>query len=473
MKRIFVLLAFIVSLGAAEAQTADSPWWLSLDLTNNKFKFRYWEGLYDFGDLGNAGFRVGVERYLNRSFDLELGFAYGNLVYENLFDANVADLGVRFAYKLDNGYLLKEESKIAPYVFLGTGYSWLSNIGTGGSLIFQEFDGNSFGMVNWGVGLKLKATEDAEINARANYQKSYQDSPDYMQYSIGVSFSLGGDKDSDKDGVLDKEDPCPQEAGPVENNGCPWPDTDGDGVLDKDDQCPTEAGTINGCPDKDGDGIKDSEDSCPDVAGIAAFNGCPDSDNDGVQDSEDECPNVAGTLNGCPDSDNDGVKDSEDACPNQAGTLNGCPDGDGDGVRDGDDQCPETAGAASNNGCPVVEEEVQKVLELAVKNIQFNSNSDVLKTSSYSSLNEVAQLMKENSFDLKLSGYTDNTGRAEYNLELSERRANAVKQYLINQGVEENRLSADGYGIINPVADNGTAAGRAANRRVELEIVFR
>ena len=167
------------------------------------------------------------------------------------------------------------------------------------------------------------------------------------------------------------------------------------------------------------------------------------------------------------------MRDADDECPTVAGNLNGCPDSDGDGVKDADDQCPQTAGLAANNGCPEVKEEVKKVLELAVKNIQFNSNSDVLKNSSYNSLNEVADLMKENNFDLKLSGYTDNTGKAEYNLELSRRRANAVKQYLVDKGIDAGRLSADGFGIANPVADNSTPQGRAQNRRVELEIVFK
>lgn len=471
MKRFFILMALVIVSTGVKAQTESSPWWLSVELTNNKFDYRFWEGIFDFGQLDNSGFRVGVERYLNSSFDLEFGFSYGNLIYEDVFDGNVTDLDLRFVYKFDNGYIFKKDSKFAPYVFLGTGLSWFGDIG--GRLQYQEFEDGAFAMMPFGGGIKFKATEDAEINARAAYKSSLQESPNYMQYSIGVSFSLGGNKDSDGDGVIDKEDACPEEAGPVENQGCPWPDTDGDGVLDKDDQCPTEAGTLNGCPDKDGDGIKDSEDECPDVPGIAAFNGCPDSDGDGIKDSEDQCPNQAGTLNGCPDSDSDGVKDADDQCPNVAGTLNGCPDGDGDGVKDSDDQCPQTAGVASNNGCPIVEEEVKKVLELAVKNIQFNSNSDVLKASSYNSLNEVADLMQENNFDLKLSGYTDNTGRAEYNLELSKRRANAVKQYLIDKGVAEARLSADGYGIANPVADNATREGRAQNRRVELEIVFK
>lgn len=471
MKRFLIALTLFMGVLSAQAQTEDTPWWLTIELTNNKFDYRFWEGIFDFGQLDNSGLRVGVERYLNKSFDVEAGLSYGKLIYEDVYKGNLTDFDLRLVYKFDNGYIFKEDSKLAPYIFAGYGVAWHGNIS--GRLDYTEFEDGSYAMLPLGGGLKFKVTEDAEINARAAYKKSISQSPNVMQYAIGVSFSLGGEKDSDGDGVTNKEDACPEVAGPVENQGCPWPDTDGDGVLDKDDECPTEAGTLNGCPDKDRDGIKDSEDNCPDVAGVAAHGGCPDTDGDGVKDSEDQCPNKAGTLNGCPDSDGDGVKDEDDACPNVAGTLNGCPDADGDGVKDSEDQCPQTAGLVANNGCPEVKEEVKKVLDLAVKSIQFNSGSDVLKQSSYASLNQVAQLMEENDFNLTLSGYTDNTGRADSNLELSKRRANAVKQYLVDKGIDASRLTADGYGIANPIADNNTRAGRAQNRRVELEIVFK
>ena len=469
MKKLLLTLTAILFAFTAHAQTADDKWWIDIDLINNKFDYRYYESLFNFGDLGSAGFRVGVDRYLNNSLDLELGTSYGKLSHENIFVGNVFDVDARLVYKLANGYVLKEESKVAPFVFLGYGLTSFSNI----EGIYEEFEDGLLSHVPIGAGLEFKLTEGASIEVGAAYKKSVQQAPNYMQYSLGVSFSLSSKKDSDGDGIYDKEDACPTQAGPAENKGCPWPDTDGDGVLDKDDQCPAVAGKLNGCPDADGDGIKDSEDACPNVAGIARFNGCPDTDGDGIQDSEDQCPTVAGTLNGCPDRDGDGVKDSDDQCPTVAGTLNGCPDRDGDGVKDSDDRCPETAGLASNGGCPEVQEEVQQVLDLAVKSIQFNSGSDVLRSSSYASLNQVSQLMKENDFDIKLSGYTDNTGNAASNLELSKRRANAVKNYLVEQGISPSRISADGYGIANPVADNSTSAGRAANRRVEIEIIYR
>lgn len=469
MKRLLLAIAFIGLSFGLKAQTKDAPWWLTVELTNNKLDYKWYDGRFTFGQLDNSGFRVGIERYLSPSFDLEIGFSHGRIIHNDVLDGNVTDGDLRIVYKFDNGYIFKKEAKVAPYIFAGYGVSGFSKI----EPIYEEFNDGNYSIIPLGAGLKFKVVENAEINARAAYKKSIDFSPNYMQYAIGVSFNLGGKKDSDEDGIFDKEDACPTEAGPIENQGCPWPDTDGDGVLDKDDACPTEAGTLNGCPDTDGDGIKDADDKCPTVAGIAKFNGCPDTDGDGIQDSEDACPTVAGTLNGCPDRDGDGVKDSDDACPTIAGTLNGCPDSDGDGIKDSDDKCPATAGLAANNGCPEVKEEVKKVLDLAVKDIQFNSGSDVLKSSSNGSLDQVVVLMKENDFSLELSGYTDSTGNAEKNLDLSKRRANAVKQYLINKGIASDRLFADGYGIVNPVADNATAIGRARNRRVELKIIFR
>ncbi len=473
MKKFFLSILLMVCASSLIAQTEAEPWWLDFELTNNKFNYRFYEGIFDFGQLDNAGIRVGVDRYISKSFDAEFGISYGKLIYENLFDANLTDIDLKLVYKLANGHIFKEESKVAPFLFVGYGMNWFNNV----KPFFTEFEDGTYSTIPFGGGVEFKVTEGASIVTRASYKKSIQQAPSYMQYSLGVSFSLSRKKDSDSDGIYDKEDACPNTAGPAENQGCPYPDTDKDGVLDKDDPCPQLAGTLNGCPDSDGDGIKDSDDSCPNVAGIARFNGCPDSDNDGIKDGDDRCPNQAGPAdnNGCPypDSDNDGVLDKDDACPNVAGTLNGCPDSDRDGVKDSDDRCPQTAGLAGNGGCPEVKEEVKKVLELAVKSIQFNSGSDVLKTSSYASLDQVVALMKEDtSFKLKLTGYTDNTGNVDSNLDLSKRRANEAMNYLIGKGVSSSRLSSDGFGIANPIADNNTREGRAANRRVELEIVF-
>lgn len=233
--------------------------------------------------------------------------------------------------------------------------------------------------------------------------------------------------------------------------------------------------------DRDDDGVADSVDACPDVKGLAEFNGCPDTDGDGVADKDDKCPEVKGLVKykGCPipDTDNDGVNDEEDKCPTVAGVVryNGCPvpDTDKDGVNDEEDKCPSLPGVRENQGCPVIKEEVVKKVNVAAGNIFFATGNAKLLTKSNKSLNEVAAILK-NDQDLKLDieGHTDNTGSQKVNQPLSEKRAQAVLAYLKTKGIDENRISAIGYGADRPVADNKTAKGRTLNRRVELKLKY-
>lgn len=236
--------------------------------------------------------------------------------------------------------------------------------------------------------------------------------------------------------------------------------------------------------DTDKDGIPDDEDLCPLKPGSKEWHGCPipDSDHDGINDDQDSCKNIPGLAryHGCPvpDTDHDGVNDEEDKCPTQPGVgrYNGCPipDRDGDGVNDEEDKCPDTAGPAENHGCPIIAEikkEATEKINFIAKNIMFNSASDQLADSSYRALTELAGLLAQHpEWHLAIEGYTDNHGQPAKNLQLSTNRALSVKQYLISKGIAENRLSAAGYGQTRPIADNKTAAGRAANRRVELKL---
>lgn len=262
-------------------------------------------------------------------------------------------------------------------------------------------------------------------------------------------------KDLDGDGVLDKNDACPEIAGPVENKGCPWKDTDGDTVLDKDDKCPTVVGPVanNGCPwkDTDGDKVVDKDDQCPTVAGPVENNGCPwpDADGDGVLDKDDKCPIVAGlaVFAGCPDTDKDGLSDFEDACPTVPGPI-------------------------SNKGCPEVTAAVIKKLNEFSKSVLFDSSKATIKSESNDKLEEMVKVMNEyNSASFRLEGHTDSTGNAAKNLQLSKDRAAAIKNYLIAKGINESRLSSEGFGITKPIASNKTVAGRAQNRRVEIILV--
>lgn len=231
--------------------------------------------------------------------------------------------------------------------------------------------------------------------------------------------------------------------------------------------------------DTDGDGVADVDDACPTVAGPISLNGCPDSDNDGIADKDDACPTVAGTAKykGCPipDTDGDGINDEDDACPTVAGLAKykGCPipDTDGDGVNDEEDRCPNVAGPASNRGCPEIKEEVKKQLNIAAKAIQFETGKSIIKSTSYKTLDDVVVILENNKeYSLSIEGHTDNTGKADKNLQLSKDRAQSVKDYFISKGISASRLQSEGFGIEKPIADNKTAAGRAANRRVEMKL---
>jgi len=255
-------------------------------------------------------------------------------------------------------------------------------------------------------------------------------------------------------------------------------DSDGDGVFDEADQCPdTPKGVqvdANGCPvDSDGDGIPDYLDRCPDTPrGVQVdANGCPiDSDGDGVPDYLDRCPDtprgVQVDANGCPiDSDGDGVPDYLDKCPDTTKGVTvdakGCPiDSDGDGVPDYLDRCPDTPKGAKVNarGCWIL------------KGLSFDTAKWNIKASQYPILDDVVRILDRNpSMKIEIQGHTDNRGTAGYNQKLSEKRAQAVMEYLMKKGISRDRLSAVGYGFSMPAATNTTAEGRAMNRRVELK----
>lgn len=301
--------------------------------------------------------------------------------------------------------------------------------------------------------------------------------------------------DEDKDGIPDVLDMCPQTPvdAVVDSVGCPV-DTDNDGVADYQDKCPDTPEGVEvdktGCPfDEDGDGVADYLDKCPGTPKnvIVDKSGCPvDSDNDGVPDYIDKCPEtpagIAVDANGCPfDEDSDGVADYLDKCPetphNVAVDENGCPfDNDKDGVPDYMDKCPYEAGDIENNGCPKVEvpESVTKIFKKAMTGIQFETAKATIKKSSYPILDQIVAILElDTTYMLEISGHTDNQGDHDKNVRLSQDRAEAVMNYLINKGIDSTRLSAIGYGPDKPIADNSTKQGRSANRRVEFEIVYK
>jgi len=250
-------------------------------------------------------------------------------------------------------------------------------------------------------------------------------------------------------------------------------DTDQDGLDDDDDLCPTEAGveSADGCPDADGDGIKDADDGCPGTPGPRKQRGCPDSDKDGVFDDLDRCPAVPGEAvhAGCPppppDRDADGVPDAEDACPVDMGpaVTRGCPDHDHDLVIDTSDKCPTVVGVPEEGGCP------PKALARftgVVKGIDFPGGAATLTKGSLKVLDEAAKLLLQYaSLRLEVSVHTDARGAADANLALTDKRAQAIKDHLVAQGVVADRIVAVGAGSTRP------PPGAKPTRRVEMKVL--
>ena len=234
-------------------------------------------------------------------------------------------------------------------------------------------------------------------------------------------------------------------------------------------------------PDRDGDGILDKDDLCPDVKGLVEFKGCPDTDGDGLFDKIDDCPKTFGPKenNGCPylDTDKDGLLDKDDDCPSIAGPLenNGCPykDTDGDGLLDKDDECPQTPGPIENKGCPIIEKEEQEVLNTAFSNLEFETGLDVIKKASKPSLMELANTLKKKpDWKIQVTGHTDNVGDDDVNMVLSKKRAEAVKNFLGTEGIDKRRVKTLYFGETKPLSDNNTPSGRQKNRRVEFKVIF-
>ena len=449
LSRLFFVAVLIASFSTSNAQDKNNPWAITIGANAVDFypvgedapQGEYFDQFFNTKDHWNilpSLSTISVSKYLTDGFTFTAKGSINRI--ENFGDASVDDLTY---YGLDGkvSYSLMEVIKsktIDPYVGVGGGYTWVDDIGAG--------------TLNGSFGFNFWFTENLGLNLESTYKHAFEDYlSSHFQHSVGLTFKFGGT------------------------------DTDGDGIYDHEDACPDEAGLeiFNGCPDSDNDGIQDSKDDCPNTAGLAEFNGCPDSDGDGVMDKDDNCPEVAGlkALAGCPDADGDGVADGVDKCPNEAGPIanNGCPwaDTDGDGVLDKDDKCPNEAGTAANNGCPEVKptEEVVKALNTYARSILFDTGKASFKKQTDPILQAMVVIFKEYpKADFSIEGHTDSQGPKASNQALSERRANAVRDYLIANGISAARLTAAGFGESNPIANNKTASGRKENRRVEVKL---
>ena len=427
MKRIKISLAslaLVATVGSVQAQDENSKWAIGFGInavdirTPHQFGdfLKDWGGTKDLNILP-AVTKLSVARYIGAGFSAEIEGSL-NKIKEG-FDGYSEDKSF-WSANLQAKYALRrlfttESGWFDPYIKVGGGYTAYESR-------FDDKEGGFKALA--GGGINFWFTDHLGVNLQTGYHHGFQkNGTDYFQHSAGIVIKFGA-KDTDKDGIPDNKDACPEVAGLKEFNGCP--DTDGDGIADKDD-------------------------ACPEVAGLKEFNGCPDTDGDGVPDKDDKCPDVAGPAEngGCP-----------------------WPDTDGDGVLDKDDLCPEVAGPASNKGCPEPDENEQKQLNQYAKTILFDTGKATIKFQSAEVLNQIINVLKKypNS-RFRIEGHTDSTGKKAKNMILSQNRADAVKVYLIQGGIDASRLESQGFGPEKPIASNKNKKGRELNRRVEINLI--
>ncbi|MDJ0761761.1 MAG: OmpA family protein [Myxococcota bacterium] len=395
-------------------------------------------------------------------------------------------LGVRFRLHNDEQGFLLPWKKTPNHAGNLWGNAWIDLHGN----YYNTGDLNRFG-ADVGIGMAFSFVNGLQVGPFARGAYVYQpnsnnarDAKDGWFLLAGLSFSISippGSQtlsDTDMDGIYDPDDTCPEKAedqdGFEDDDGCPDEDNDLDSILDRDDKCPLTPEDVDGVEDQDGcpdtdndsDGIQDDKDKCPaepeDKDGFQDEDGCPDPDNDGdgILDAVDQCPDEAETIDkfededGCPESDRDedGFADVRDICPDEPETVNGVEDDDG---------CPDEA---------LVEVKEDKIL--LGERLFFDFAMTRIKTRSRKILKQLANLIKTHPEYLVISieGHADTKGASEFNLRLSERRARRVRKYLIDLGVEPNRLIIVGYGESQPWVDPNTVDKRFKNRRVELVI---
>lgn len=319
---------------------------------------------------------------------------------------------------LDLQVNFKPDSRFNPYFIWGWGILVWDMENDGESM----YDNQKNALSDWGIGFDYFLSETWSLDASLHYQHILNQNKDMSGYGdkqsgniearVGLNLYLGGNKDKDGDGIPDKLDKCPDKPEDIDGfqdaDGCPDPDNDGDGILDLVDQAPNKAEDMDGFQDEDG---------APDL----------DNDNDGIPDAQDKCPDEPETVNGFKDED-------------------GCPD-----------KKPEIV--IEKSAAPIV-----------LEGVTFESGKATLAEESKSVLDKVVQtLVDYPEMTLEVGGYTDSAGSRKFNVNLSQQRADAVKAYLVEKGIAEERITSVGYGPDNPIAPNDTNEGKAKNRRIEFK----
>lgn len=412
MKKLSILFTLILLLFSSDsfAQNTLKKWYISggVHAVNHPAARGFGEGLFE-GD--NWSFvpplsQISVARTLNRSFAVDLQASVGEIDNKRLMIDNeyMVLIGMGLRYRFANGYILKETSWFDPYLRFGANYHRMPYRGLEFAPAQYDLDGN---MISGIVDNDGDILENGAI---------VEDDHFALSGGLGMNFWI-----------------WPKIGLNIEAQYVAVPAVKSDYI----DFFQAKAGIAFrfGKNDRDKDGIPDEEDECPDVPGLKEYNGCPDTDGDKIEDRLDECP------------------------------LEPCPNGESTDEYD----CV--------NGCKVPKEKVEEepvepiepidpVKEISFEDVLFEFDSFALTADGGAKVKEAAALIKNQEGNYFVDGFADSTGAEAYNLKLSQNRAQAVKDALVKEGVESNRLEVRAFGEQYPKCTNDTPEGRACNRRV-------
>ena len=459
---------------ADEAQSKPTPWIKRHRPVRNSWELGIYGGIFvpsadhEFYAPDNTVAGMGHQPLARIGADIGLRVGYYPLSFLGLeleggvMPMKVADGSKATLYAFRPVALFQLPYRIAPFIRGGFGGIGISSPTLGKDLdpSFNIGGGVKF-YINRLLLLRLDIVDNVATAVGVGKTRSNN-----LEVLLGLSLRLGKQPkeqaqqrqliDSDGDGLYDPgqrgvspadEDKCPQQPGPRSTQGCPLIDSDGDGMYD-----PGQAGVA-----------PEDVDACPQAPGPRDNTGCPLVDTDGdtlydpgqpVPASEiDECPKEPGPreLKGCPDRDGDKIIDKLDKCPDEPETVNQIDDAD---------------------GCPDKIPDAVKKMTGVIKGIYFDVDKDTIKPNSKKVLDQAVSVLKEHpGTRWNIQGHTDSDGSRDHNVDLSQRRAEAVRKYLVDAGIDANRLVPKGFGPDEPIDTNATRAGKAKNRRIEFRLI--
>lgn len=415
MKNFSIFFTLVLLLVSVESYSQNTlkKWYISggVHAVNHPAARGFGDGLTngDYWSFVPPLSQISVATTLNRSFSVDLQASIGEIDNKRLMIDNefMALVGIGLRYRFANGYILKETSWFDPYLRFGANYHRMPYRGLKFDPAVYAADGT---MISGVVDVKDDVLENGAVADN-----------DHFAFSggFGINFWI-----KPKFGLN------------IELQYVGVPAIKSDYI----DFFQAKAGVAFrfGKTDRDGDGIYDEDDECPDVPGLKEYNGCPDSDGDGIEDRKDECP------------------------------LEACPNGE------------DTDEYYCVNGCKVMKEKLEIVVVeepetpevseepkvITIEDVNFNFDKFDLTTGGVQKVKEAAELIKQGDEAYFVDGFTDSVGTDAYNMKLSERRAQTVKDALIKEGVDPKRLEIRAFGEQYPKCTNDTAEGRACNRRV-------